>query len=73
MGITEETDAVAIVVSEETGAVSIGLNGRITRNLDAAALRKVLGRLFPTSSGVPSSRSRRLKARPHAVEKEAGA
>ncbi len=46
MGITEETDAVAIVVSEERGAASIVVNGRITRDLDAATLRKVLLRLL---------------------------
>ena len=42
VGITEETDAVAIVVSEETGTISVVLGGRITRDLDAKALRRVL-------------------------------
>jgi uncharacterized protein (TIGR00159 family) len=73
MGITEETDAVAIVVSEETGAVSIGLNGKITRDLDAAALRKVLGRLFPVSSGITAPRGRRSRPHSRPAEKEAGA
>lgn len=73
MGITEETDAVAIVVSEETGAVSIGLNGKITRDLDAAALRKVLGRLFPVDSGITAPRGRRSRPHPRPAEKEAGA
>ena len=39
IGLTEECDAVAIVVSEETGAVSLALDGRIERDLDADQLR----------------------------------
>jgi len=42
MGITEETDAVVIVVSEETGTISVVIGGKITRDLDAQALRRVL-------------------------------
>jgi diadenylate cyclase len=42
IGITEETDAVAIVVSEETGTISLAHEGRIERDLDALALRKRL-------------------------------
>ena len=39
IGVTEETDAVAIIVSEETGTISLALGGRITRDLDSAGLR----------------------------------
>jgi uncharacterized protein (TIGR00159 family) len=46
IGISEETDAVVIVVSEERGEVSLCFNGNIVRNLDAALLRKVLLGLF---------------------------
>lgn len=46
IGLTEETDAAVLVVSEETGKVSIVLGGRITRNLDANTLRRVMQRLF---------------------------
>lgn len=35
LGLAEETDAVTVIVSEETGAISLALNGRITRNIDA--------------------------------------
>ncbi len=42
IGITEETDAVAIIVSEETGTISLAIGGRITRNLDGATLRAAL-------------------------------
>ncbi len=46
IGITEETDAVAVVVSEETGIISAAIGGEIIRNLDAAGLRNVLRSAF---------------------------
>jgi diadenylate cyclase len=42
IGITEETDAIAVIVSEETGIISAVVEGKITRNLDASGLREVL-------------------------------
>ncbi len=42
IGITEETDAVAVVVSEETGKTSVVFGGEILRNLDGPRLLKVL-------------------------------
>jgi diadenylate cyclase len=42
IGVTEESDAIGVVVSEERGAISITHNGRIIRNLDAKRLEKVL-------------------------------
>jgi len=46
IGITEEADAVAVVVSEETGTISLVLDGRITRKLDAASLASKLRELL---------------------------
>jgi diadenylate cyclase len=46
IGITEETDAVVLVISEETGSISVSSGGQMTRELDAAALRRVLTRIF---------------------------
>ncbi len=46
IGITEETDAIAIVVSEERGEISITEGGRIIPNLDANGLRETLSKLI---------------------------
>ena len=46
IGITEISDAVAIVVSEETGIISLAREGRITRNYDEKTLREVLAGLL---------------------------
>jgi diadenylate cyclase len=46
IGVTEESDAVGVVVSEERGAISITHNGRIIRNLDSRRLEKVLHALY---------------------------
>ena len=46
IGITEETDSVVIVVSEEGGSTSLVNEGRIMRNLDASTLQTTLRQLF---------------------------
>jgi diadenylate cyclase len=46
VGLTEESDAVVVVVSEETGEISLVVNGAIENNADAPALRKTLSDLF---------------------------
>lgn len=46
IGVTEESDAVTIVVSEETGAISVCTEGNITRELDANDLRRLLAEMF---------------------------
>lgn len=42
VGLTEETDAVCVVISEENGGVSVAAHGKMTHNLDANQLRKVI-------------------------------
>src|SRR5690606_10314479 len=46
MGITEETDAVVVVVSEERGSISFCFNGNIIPNLDGPRLRAALDGVF---------------------------
>jgi diadenylate cyclase len=42
LGITEQSDAIAVVISEETGQISIAENGQLDRNLDAERLDEQL-------------------------------
>jgi len=46
LGVTEETDAVVVVVSEERGSIGFCFNGNIVTNLDGASLRQALLGLF---------------------------
>lgn len=61
VGLTERTDAVVVVVSEERGAVSLCSNGRMVPNLDETRLSRQLHRLFdleyhdPIEGGVTTS------------------
>ena len=47
IGITEEADALSVVVSEETGTVSVARNGRILR-IDSDRLRPILSEFYKT-------------------------
>lgn len=46
IGLTEETDAIVVVVSEEEGTISLVREGRITRDMDAGTLRNTLQKLL---------------------------
>jgi len=46
VGLTEESDAVVVVVSEETGEISVVSNGSIEHTLETPALRKALSDIF---------------------------
>ncbi|MBA3415057.1 MAG: TIGR00159 family protein [Chloroflexia bacterium] len=46
IGVTEVSDALAVVVSEETGQIAVAHNGRLIRNLDQDRLRRVLSSLL---------------------------
>lgn len=53
VGISEESDAVAVVVSEETGQISVATNGRLVRNLSQERLRRLLLSLFRLEGPAP--------------------
>jgi uncharacterized protein (TIGR00159 family) len=53
VGITEEADAVVVVVSEETASISVVMAGEMTRDLDAPRLRVVLRDLLTRSEREP--------------------
>jgi conserved hypothetical protein TIGR00159 len=42
LGISEESDAIAVIVSEETGEISVAVGGRLHRNLDQELLKSLL-------------------------------
>jgi diadenylate cyclase len=75
IGVTEETDAIAVIVSEETGSISLAVAGKIERDLTVEQLRNRLGEFLqhhvrpatlptPITHGMP--REEELEAsRPH--------
>ncbi len=57
LGMSENSDAAVVVVSEETGIISIAVNGEITRNYNSITLREELNKLLfvderPASGGL---------------------
>ena len=50
IGVTETTDAISLIVSEETGVISVAREGRISRNLDVKTLTEMLTELFTDGS-----------------------
>lgn len=67
VGLTEDTDAVVIVVSEETGAISVVMGGDMVRGLDAPRLRVVLrDALARPSDDAPESADAAANAGPTA-------
>ncbi len=65
IGVTEDTDAVAVVVSEETGLISFVMAGQIKRGLDATKLRAAIFQALEA----PAKRSKE-KEPPKLVENE---
>lgn len=65
IGVTEDTDAVAVVVSEETGLISFVMAGQIKRGLDATKLRAAIFQALEA----PAKRSKEQEP-PKLVESE---
>lgn len=63
IGITEESDALAVVVSEETGQMSVAHSGRLIRNLDQDRLRRVLRTLMKLDARADSTTTGAAKSK----------
>ncbi|MFH0777329.1 MAG: diadenylate cyclase CdaA [Candidatus Eisenbacteria bacterium] len=61
IGLSEETDAVVIVVSEETGAISIASHGILRRKLDKGMLRSEISSIFTRKAPSPKRGRRERK------------
>ncbi len=59
LGVSTVSDSVTIVVSEETGAISIARDGKLVRYIDAKALQDILEQLFLQKSAAPFSWAKR--------------
>ncbi|ATY83733.1 TIGR00159 family protein [Kyrpidia spormannii] len=62
VGLSEHSDAVAVVVSEETGQISLAAEGQLNRDLDEQALREMLGTMLAPQRGSFSFFHRRSSA-----------
>jgi diadenylate cyclase len=65
IGLSEETDAVVVLVSEETGMISYAHEGKLVRGLSCEELRSILSTLL-----VKTSRSDKRVAQQAALEKK---
>lgn len=67
VGISEVTDALVVVVSEETGNVSVAISGKLFRNLDAENLKRKLG--FIQKHSIDTDKFRLWRRRQKHVQK----
>ena len=72
LGISEVSDAIALVVSEETGSISIAYQGRFIRRLDGERLLNTLRALLFSEDQQQTDKKRRPRAEKKAKEKSEG-
>jgi len=61
IGVTEVTDCLTIIVSEETGVISLAVNGRLLRNYDKEKLRTVLVKIMKSRQNKKISFKERVR------------
>lgn len=62
IGLSENSDAIVIIVSEETGVISLAIRGRLTRNYDKEKLRTTLINRMGSKENVRKSASEKVKS-----------
>ncbi len=70
LGVTEDTDAVAVVVSEESGLISVVQRGEIRRGLDATKLRAAISEALAVPSKRERAKQQEKPAEPEAETEE---
>ncbi|MBP7951153.1 MAG: diadenylate cyclase [Verrucomicrobiales bacterium] len=71
LGITEQTDAIAVAVSEESGKISIAHAGQLERGLSSELFKRRLSALLSTTAREKDSEPAILTEKPHAVDRPA--
>jgi diadenylate cyclase len=71
VGVTETTDAIAVVVSEETSVISLAVNGRLIRNLDEGQLNRLLHAFYNPQQEQRSFIDRMLGRNPSTAKRDA--
>ncbi len=73
IGMSENSDAIVVVVSEETGAISIAENGELTRGYSRDTLKKTLrGKLLPEKAPKEKPAKEAVRKKPEKPEKSLG-
>lgn len=60
IGMSESSDAIVVVVSEETGAISVAEKGHLKRNISVGDLREILTKNFTNENGGDTSKIRKI-------------
>ncbi len=69
IGMTETTDSLVVIVSEETGIISVAESGRLTRYLDGNGLRQQLHKVYGRKDAAARKFNGLIKRRPHGGQK----
>ena len=61
VGVTENSDAIAIIVSEETGNISLAINGKLTRNYSGEKLKNILTKALKHNMDIDKTTIKKVK------------